>query len=113
MERVRVGVVEAVIGRGDRVDRAREQRMARRVVDALAVDEAAAAVDERRAVLVPGHHGHRGSPPVAVIHSGWSVQVLPSAPRHALQSGTVAAGVQGASGPREGQSPPEVAVRTV
>ncbi len=63
MERVRIGVVEPVVGRGDRVDRAREQRMLRRVVDALAVDEAAPAVDERRAVLVPGHHGHRGSSP--------------------------------------------------
>ena len=46
MERVRIGVVEPVVGRGDGVDRAREQRMLRRVVDALAVDEAAAAVDE-------------------------------------------------------------------
>ena len=74
MERLGISVVEPVVRRGDGVDRRGEQRVRRGIVDALAVDEATAAVDERRAVLVPSHHRHRGFPPV---RSGWSLQVLP------------------------------------
>ncbi len=83
MERCRVWVVEAVVGRGDRVDGGREQRVCRRVVDPLAVDVATPTIDERRAVLIPGHHRHRGSPQStrrlggAIVLSGWSLQVLP------------------------------------
>ena len=62
MERVGIRGVEAVVGRGHRVDRAREQRMRARILDPFTVEIATAAVDERRAVLVPGHHRHGLSP---------------------------------------------------
>ena len=62
MERVRVGGVEAVVGRGHCVDRAREQRMGARILDPFAVQIATAAVDKRRAVLISGHHRHGPSP---------------------------------------------------
>ena len=94
MERVGIRVVEAVVGRRNRIDRAREERVARGIADALAVEVAPAAVDERRAVLVPGHHGHRGSSPVV---SRWLVSTSIAEPATVRSRGT-AAGAQGATG---------------
>ncbi len=132
MERLGIGVVEPVVRRGDGVDRRGEQRVRRGIVDALAVDEATAAVDERRAVLVPSHHRHRGiSPSPQWLVTTSIARVVERAAQCAgrvraaadcrAQRPSAAAerrrtcrhGAQGATGPREGLSPPEVAVRTV
>ena len=64
MERVRIGVVEPVVGRGDGVDRgsASSGCCAGSSMRSPSMKQRRPSTSDA-AVLVPGHHGHRGSSP--------------------------------------------------